>query len=120
MVVQIPKIKINPFEAFGNDVLEAESEAEFAARDAAWMFVYNAVESGEATIAYWDTRRTPDSFTRYALHRSTRRAGCLQRSVMWMRGVEVVPLSHSEHDGARDFLERVAGSGAVTVILREA
>lgn len=119
MIVKIPEITINAFEAFGDADLEARNGAESQAVNDAWTAVYRMVESGAAKLAYWDARGTSDSFTRYALHKSTRRAGTLQRSVMWVRNGEIIPLSHSEHDGPdRGFMATVAGYDGTVVNLR--
>ena len=48
------------------------------------------------------------SFMRYALHRSTKKDGFLQLSVMEIRNGEVIPTSDSQHESADDFINQRA------------
>lgn len=78
------------------DLLD-EVEALDAVADAAWGEIFEGIRSGSCLIAYWDgytvERTGYQSFMRYSLHRSTKRDGFLQLSVMEIRGGEVIPTS---------------------------
>lgn len=124
MKVQIPKITLDAFEIFGNEDLEAELDRQEIAFKDAWKSVYNAIEYGRHKIAYWDGYKVekPEytSFMRYALHRSTKKDGFLQLSVMEIQNVEMIPTSDSQHDSAEDFINRRTWTfGADEVILMQ-
>lgn len=122
MKIKPPKITLDAFEIFGNEGLEAELDQQETAFKNAWKGVYNAIADGGHKIAYWDGYKVekPEytSFMRYALHRSTKKDGFLQLSVMEIRNDEMIPTSDSQHDSAEDFIERRAWTcGANTVTL---
>ena len=121
--IRIPKITLDFFEIFGDEKLEAELDQQESAVKSVWADIYDAVASGGSSIAYWDvfhiTRPAYDSFMRYALHRSPKKDGFLQVSVMEIRNGEIIPTSDSQHGSAEDFISRRAwGCGAdfVTVM----
>lgn len=123
MKVEIPKIALDAFEIFGNENLEAELDRQESAVRNAWRAIYNAIAGGRYKIAYWDDYRVDkpeyNSFMRYALHRSTKKDGFLQLSVMEIRNGEVIPTSDSQHDSTEDFIDRRAwacGADMVTIL----
>lgn len=122
MKIKLPKITLDAFEIFGNEDLEAELGQQETAFKNAWKGIYNAIYDGRHKIAYWDDckAKKPDytSFMRYALHRSTKKDGFLQLSVMEIRNGEMIPTSDSQHNSAEDFINRRAWTfGADVVIL---
>lgn len=122
MKIKIPKIELDVFKVFGDEILEAEFDRQENAVKSVWMGIYNSVESGNSNIAYWDvyhvTRPGYNSFMRYALHRSTKKDGFLQLSVMEIRNGKIIPTADSQHDSAVDFISRSAwGCGAEIVII---
>lgn len=110
MKVEIPKITLDEFEIFGNEILEAELDRQENTAKSAWRGIYNAIADGRNKIAYWDVYRVEKpgytSFMRYALHRSTKKDGFLQLSVMEIRNGEVIQTSDSQHDSADDPIRR--------------
>lgn len=118
--MKIPKISINPFSAWGNSNLKTEYNAQKAAFNAAWQAVYGAVSNGYQTLAYWDAYFAVHpgyrSFMRYALHKSPRREGRMQLSVMEIRNGNMIPTSHTEFNNFRDFLNCVTPIGADEVM----
>lgn len=112
MKIKIPKITLDAFEIFGNEILEAELDRQENTAKSAWRGIYNAIADGRNKIAYWDDYRVKKpgytSFMRYALHRSTKKDGFLQLSVMEIRNGEVIPTSDSQHDSTEDFIDRRA------------
>lgn len=86
--------------------------------DTAWIAVYDAVSSGAARVAWWDAKPAEDgAFMRYALHRSTKYAGCLQMSAMEIKNGNMIPTSDSQHDSADSFLRRGGLPSGITVYL---
>lgn len=72
---------------------------------------------------YWDAYKVDkpeyNSFMRYALHRSAKREGFLQFSVMEIGNGEMIPTSDSQHDSAEDFINRrvwMSGAETITII----
>lgn len=123
MKIEIPKITLNAFEIFGDEKLEAELERQENDFSSVWTHIYDVIASGNSSIAYWDekpiNRPRFHSFMRYALHRSPKKVGFLQLSVMEIRNGEIIPTGDSQHDSAEDFISRRAwGCGAkfVTVM----
>lgn len=122
MKIKIPEIMLDAFEIFGDEKLEAELNRQENAVKSAWRSVYNAISDGRNKIAYWDDCKAekPEytSFMRYALHRSTKKAGFLQLSVMEIRNGEIIPTSDSQYNSVEDFINRQAwGCGVETVIV---
>lgn len=79
-----------------HDFSEVEKINAIAKRNA--RAVFDAVSSGEVGLIYYDlpavrTRSGATSFLRYILHRSTKRAGCLQLSCVEMRDDFPIPTS---------------------------
>lgn len=123
MRVEIPKIKIDIRNAIKDKALREERKQQGNAVKNAWRAVYNAIADGGNKIAYWDAYRAKkpeyNSFIRYALHRSTKRDGFLQLSVMEIRNGEVIPTSDSQHGNVEDFISRrawVCGADMVTIL----
>lgn len=106
--------------AFKNWDLLDEVDAMDSAADAIWSEIYNYIASGSSSIAYWDgvaiERPGYHSFMRYALHRSTKRDGYLQLSVMEIRNGEIIPTSDTQHDTAKSFLREAPLDATVTVL----
>lgn len=106
--------------AFKNWDLQDEVDALDAIADDAWSEIYSDIACGSSRIAYWDgaTVERPGykSFMRYALHRSTKRDGYLQVSVMEIRNGEIIPTSDTQHDTAKSFLREVPRDATVTVL----
>lgn len=89
----------------------------------AWRGIYNAIADGRNKIAYWDDYRVENpgytSFMRYALHRSTKKDGFLQLSVMEIRNGEMIPTADRQHGNVEDFISRrawVCGADMVTIL----
>lgn len=123
MKIEIPKIKIDIRNAIKDKKLRVERKQQENAVKSTWRGIYNAISSGGHKIVYWDachaTRPEYRSFMRYALHRSTKRDGFPQLSVMEIRDGEIIPISDSQHDSAQDFIDRRAwacGADAVTIL----
>lgn len=112
MKIQIPKITLDAFEIWGNEAQEKELDRQENAVKSVWMSIYEAIASGGSNIAYWDechvTRPEYNSFMRYALHRSPKKDGFLQLSVMEIQDGEIIPTSDSQHDSVEDFINRRA------------
>lgn len=121
MTIKIPEITLSAFEAFGDEKLEAEFDRQEKAVDDAWRGIYDGIASGKSKIAHWDTRPVDRPgyhvFMRYALHRSTKRDGFLQLSVMEIGDGEIIPTSDSQHGSVDDFLMRAVPFGAVEVVV---
>lgn len=65
------------------------------------MEIFTAVAGGAIKLAYWDMspvkrRDGKKSVMRYALHRSTKKADCLQLSCMELIGGEIIPTSDQQ------------------------
>lgn len=123
MKIVIPKIEIDIKVAIKNKKLREERKRQETALKNAWTGIYNAIAYGRYKIAYWDSYKAEKteytSFMRYALHRSTKKGGFLQLSVMEIRNGEMIPTSDSQHDSADDFIRRrvwMSRTEAVTVI----
>lgn len=105
--------------AFKNWDLLDQVEALDAIADDAWSEIYSDIEGGSSRIAYWDgaavERPGYKSFMRYALHRSTKRDGYLQLSVMEIRNGEIMPTSDTQHNTLKSFLEEVPRDVIVTI-----
>lgn len=123
MKIEIPKIKIDIRDAIKDKNLRMERKQQENAVKSAWSGIYNAIAGGRYKIAYWDAYKVEkpeyNSFMRYALHRSAKRDGFLQVSVMEIRNGEIIPTSDSQHDSAEDFIRRMAwacGADMVTIL----
>ena len=118
--MKIPEITINCFKVFGDPVMESIYDNQEKAVKTAWESVYNAVSSGCQVLAYWDSDPAiyPGyrSFLRYALHKSPRRDGWLQLSVMEIRNGDIIPTSHGDFNNLKDFLRRVMSYYGADVI----
>lgn len=105
--------------AFKNWDLLDEVEALDAVANAAWGEIYEGIRSGSYRIAYWDgyTVERPGyhSFMRYALHRSTKRDGFLQLSVMEVRNGNIIPTSDTQHETLKSLLSEVPNDAIVTI-----
>ncbi len=123
MKIEIPKITLNAFEIFEDENLEAELERQENAVKSVWTSIYNAILSGNSDIAYWDAyhviRPEYDSFMRYALHRSTKKDGFLQLSVMEIRNGKIIPTADSQHGSAEDFISRTAWGCSAEIVIIE-
>lgn len=123
MEIKIPEITIDIFRAWGDPALESAYYDQEMAVNAAWKAVYSAVFGGCQVLAYWDSdpavRPGYRSFMRYALHKSPRRDGWLQLSVMEMRDGNIIPTSHAEFNRWEDFIIRIAPFDAVEVTFLE-
>lgn len=111
MVVNIPLITLNPFEVMDTPQ-EAASEAEFAAKDAAWSAVFDAVASGAASVAYWDCDSSK-GVMRHALHKSLKCAEHLQESVFWLVDGDIIPMHDCQHGDTAHFLRNFLDSGVI-------
>ena len=65
------------------------------------MEIFKAVAGGVIKLAYWDMspvkrRDGKKSVMRYALHRSTKKEGCLQLSCMELIGGTIIPTSDQQ------------------------
>ncbi len=65
------------------------------------MEIFAAVAGGTIKLAYWDMSPVKrwdgkKSIMRYALHRSTKKADCLQLSCMELIGGEIIPTSDQQ------------------------
>lgn len=105
--------------AFKNWDLLEQVDALDAVADAAWGEIFEGIRSGSCRIAYWDgpTYERPGfkSFMRYALHRSTKRPGFLQLSVMEIRNGDLLPTADTQHDALKSFLAEVPRDAVVMV-----
>lgn len=106
--------------AFKNWDLLGQVDALDTIADDAWSEIYRDIEVGSSRIAYWDgatvERSGYKSFMRYALHRSTKRGGFLQLSVMEIRNGEIIPTSDTQHDTEKSFLREVPCNATVTIL----
>lgn len=85
----ITAIKSGDFSTVDTINRKAEKEA---------MEIFAAVAGGAIKLVYWDMspvkrRDGKKSVMRYALHRSTKKADCLQLSCMELIGGEIIPTS---------------------------
>lgn len=123
MKIKIPEITLNAFEIFDNEKLEAELDQQENAVKSVWVSIYNAISSENSDIAYWDayhvTRPGYNSFMRYALHRSTKKEGFLQLSVMEIRNGKIIPTADSQHGSAEDFISRTAWGCSAEIVIIE-
>lgn len=81
------------------DFSEVDTINEKARKEAMEIFV--AVAGGVIKLAYWDMspvnrRDGKKSVMRYVLHRSTKKADCLQLSCMELIGGEIIPTSDQQ------------------------
>ena len=81
------------------DFSTVDTIEEKARKEAIEIFV--SVAAGVIKLAYWDMspvkrRDGKKSVMRYALHRSTKKAGCLQLSCMELIGGEIIPTSDKQ------------------------
>ena len=88
----ITAIKSGDFSAVDTINRKAEKEA---------MEIFTAVAGGAIKLAYWNMspvkrRDGKKSVMRYALHRSTKKADCLQLSCMELVGNEIIPTSDQQ------------------------
>lgn len=101
-------------------MLEMKSENQNDAGDKSWNDVYNSIASGKYNIAHWDEfytdRAGAPCFLRYALHRSPKKDGCLQLSVMVVCNGKVIPASDSQYGSINDFRRRVIEFNAAMVM----
>lgn len=120
MKIKIPQITLDAFEIFGNENLEAELDRQERAAKNAWRGIYNAIADDRNKIAYWDVYRVEKlgytSFMRYALHRSAKKDGFLQLSVMEIRNGEMIPTSDSQHGNVEDFISRRAWACGADIV----
>lgn len=105
--------------AWENFDLWEQVDALDAVANAAWGEVFEGIRSGSCHVAYWDgyTVERPGyhSFMRYALHRSTKRDGFLQLSVMEIRNGEIIPTSDTQHGTLKSLLTEVPNDAIVTI-----
>lgn len=81
------------------DFSTVDTIEEKARKEAIEIFV--SVAAGVIKLAYWDMspikrRDGKKSVMRYALHRSTKKDGCLQLSFMELIGGEIIPTSDKQ------------------------
>lgn len=81
------------------DFSTVDTIEEKARKEAIEIFV--SVAAGVIKLAYWDMspikrRDGKKSVMRYALHRSTKKDGCLQLSCMELIGGEIIPTSDKQ------------------------
>lgn len=90
------------------------------AAEKAWSDLFTDIMTGKHSILYYDgqevTRPGYSRFMRYALHRSTKKDGFLQLSVMEYRNGEMTPTSDRQYNSASDFLRDVPNVSTVTVM----
>lgn len=75
------------------------------------MEIFKAVSDGAIKLAYWDMspikrRDGKKSVMRYALHRSTKKDGCLQLSCMELIGGAIIPTSDQQFKTNDDYDRR--------------
>lgn len=120
MKIKIPKITLNAFEIFGNKKLEKELDQQENTVKNTWAGIYADIANGKRNLAYWDEKPVDKpgfhSFVRYALHRSPKKDGFLQLSVMEIRNGEMIPTSDSQHRSAADFINRRVWSSGVDIV----
>lgn len=89
------------------------------AAEQVWSDLFSDIVNGKHSILYYDsqtvTRPGYSSFMRYALHRSTKKAGFLQLSVMQYLNNEMIPTSDRQYNSVKDFLLDVPTCTTVTI-----
>lgn len=95
----ITAIKSGDFSTVDTINRKAEKEA---------MEIFAAVAGGAIKLVYWDMspvkrRDGKKSVMRYALHRSTKKDGCLQLSCMELIGGEIIPTSDRQFNIKDDY-----------------
>lgn len=89
------------------------------AAEQVWSGLFSDIMTGKRSILYYDgqevSRPEYRSFMRYALHRSTKKDGFLQLSVMQYRNGEMIPTSDRQYNSVKDFLLDVPTSATVTI-----
>ena len=98
----ITAIKSGDFSTVDTINRKAEKEA---------MEIFTAVAGGTIKLAYWNMspvkrRDGKKSVMRYALHRSTKKADCLQLSCMELIGDEIIPTSDQQFKINDDYNRR--------------
>lgn len=88
------------------DFSTVDTIEEKARKEAIEIFV--SVAAGVIKLAYWDMspikrRDGKKSVMRYALHRSTKKDGCLQLSCMELIGGEIIPTSDRQFNIKDDY-----------------
>lgn len=122
MFIKIPKITLDLFEIAGDEGQEAELHRQESEQRNAWNMIFSGIVSGEYKAVQWDSSKHVTknhiSFMRYILHRSTKRPGFLQLSVMEIRNGKIIPTSDLQIEEFRNFLRWVTNpaDGTVTVI----
>ena len=91
------------------DFSTVDTIEEKARKEAIEIFV--SVAAGVIKLAYWDMspikrRDGKKSVMRYALHRSTKKDGCLQLSCMELIGGEIIPTSDRQFNIKDDYDRR--------------
>lgn len=90
------------------------------AAEKVWSGLFNDILTGKSNILYYDgqtvTRPGYNSFMRYALHRSTKKAGFLQLSVMEYRNGEMIPTSDRQYNSVSEFIYDTPTNATVTVL----
>lgn len=85
-----------------------------------WSGLFYDIMNRKHSILYYDGHEVikPEyhSFMRYALHRSTKKDGFLQMSVMEYRNGEMIPTSDRQYSSVSDFLRDVPNNVNVTVM----
>lgn len=85
-----------------------------------WSDLFNDIVAGKHSILHYDghTVNKPNysSFIRYALHRSTKKPGCLQLSVMEYRNGEMIPTSDRQYSNVSDFPVDTPNNAVVTIM----
>lgn len=85
-----------------------------------WSNLFYDIMNEKHNILYYDGPEVIQpkyrSFMRYALHRSTKKAGFLQLSVMEYRNGEMIPTSDRQYNSTSDFLRDVPNDSTVTVM----
>lgn len=75
------------------------------------MEIFTAISGDVIKLAYWDMKPVKrqdgkKSVMRYALHRSTKKADCLQLSCMELIGGEIIPTSDRQFNIKDDYDRR--------------
>lgn len=107
--IKKPSSKQTVTAILSGDFSEVDKIEEIAKKDATQVF--NAVSSGAVPLIWYDLppvlcRSGAVSFMRYALHRSTKKANCLQLSCMEIKDGRTIPTSDRQYnitDGFREF-----------------
>lgn len=120
MEIKIPKITVSIKDAIKDSEARCNRKAQENAVKNAWTAIYAAVASEDKNMAYWDDKPVIRSgfysFMRYALHRSPKKDGFLQLSVMEIRNGDIIPTSDSQHDSAKDFISRRVWASGVEIV----